>query len=573
MSIFFRLLALLSIFLLSLASACADNPSSNPASTSLPTATALPTTSTPTLEPGEYGGTLTLANRGDPPAAFDTMRTSSIALHHPGGALFGPGNLVKRCRENVFFICPDLAERWFPNADFSKWTFQIQRNAYWHDGTRFTADDAKFWLDLAVFGYQNRDRVRAPAYFKGELGDVKQVDVLPGSQLVVTLTGPSFFFPDKLTNPRLKIAHPKHLMQPRLEDGEVSVAPLDVGLVGAGPFKIEKYQKGSLISLRRFERYWEKDAQGRALPYLDGIDFVVIEDPAVMDAAFRSGRIDGGARGEGHYLTLERRSQYEESMKDRAYFGEIQGGQFRLAFNTLKPGPWQDVRVRKALSLWINKAAAIPSALGGQGVLTGLISPNNLISSPDFLLWPGYNKNTRDQDMAEAKRLLADAGYPNGFSMDHLCRNNTIARCEFLHGQLKDLNVNLSLRVVDEAEWNAARVTLDYDSQQGAFFSPVTPEATESVFGVFSNNPDSYAKHQDSHVTTLYSRLRDLRQERPRVEAWREIERYLVLEQAYVIPIAATHQVVPYRNHVRGVAIPAEDGHANTDFATAWLSR
>jgi ABC-type transport system substrate-binding protein len=135
------------------------------------------------------------------------------------------------------------------------------------------------------------------------------------------------------------------------------------------------------------------------------------------------------------------------------------------------------------------------------------------------------------------------------------------------------LNINLNIRVVDEAEWNAVRVTLDFDSQQGAFFSPVTPEATQSVFGVFSSNPDSYAKHEDPHVTELYRRLAELRQERPRVEAWRDIERYLVLDQAYVIPIAHTIQVVPYRSYVKGVAIPAEDGHANTDFATAWLAR
>ena len=53
-----------------------------------------------------YGGIMVLANRSDPPAGFDPLRTSSIALHHIAGALFGSGNLVARCRENIYAICP-----------------------------------------------------------------------------------------------------------------------------------------------------------------------------------------------------------------------------------------------------------------------------------------------------------------------------------------------------------------------------------------------------------------------------------------------------------------------------------
>ena len=69
------------------------------------------------------GGVLVLANRGDPPAGFDPMRTSSIALHHPGGAIFGPGNLVTRCRQNIYLVCPNLATDWIASPDFKEWTF------------------------------------------------------------------------------------------------------------------------------------------------------------------------------------------------------------------------------------------------------------------------------------------------------------------------------------------------------------------------------------------------------------------------------------------------------------------
>ncbi len=113
-----------------------------------------------------YGGTLVLANRGDPPAGFDSMRTSSIALHHVAGALFGPGNLVMRCRENMYFVCPYLARSWTANQDFTEWTFVIRQDVVWHDGERFTAEDVEFWLNL-VFSAPNRtDGYGRPPIFR-----------------------------------------------------------------------------------------------------------------------------------------------------------------------------------------------------------------------------------------------------------------------------------------------------------------------------------------------------------------------------------------------------------------------
>ena len=187
----------------------------------------------------KYGDILVLANRGDPPSGFDTMRTSSIALHHVAGALFGPGNLVMRCRENLYLACPYLATSWVANPDFTEWTFTLRDDVLWHDGTPFTPEDVVFWFDLAVNGYQVGDKVRAPAYFKGDLGDIRSVEALPGNRVRIILGGRNKFFLDVLANPRLKFAHPKHLMEPRLQAGDMSVSPLDIGLVGLGPFRFE----------------------------------------------------------------------------------------------------------------------------------------------------------------------------------------------------------------------------------------------------------------------------------------------------------------------------------------------
>lgn len=519
-----------------------------------------------------YGGVLVLANRGDPPVAFDPMRTSSIALHHAAGGVFGPGNLVTRCRALMYLVCPNLASRWVSNADFTEWTFTIRDNVYWHDGEPFTADDAKFWFELAAFGAESGGRTRLPALFKGDLGDVRRVEVLPGNRLRVTLGQRSRLYPNVLSNPRLKVGHPKHLMAERIQQGEVNVAPLDVGAVGTGPFRLAEYERDSVVRVRRFEAYWEKDAGANRLPYLEGIDFVIMPDASAMDAALRVGQLDGGARGEGHYLTVERKAGYDADLGDGVYYARMRGGMMRLAFNVLREGPWQDPRTRRAMSLWIDKGAAISSALGGMGYL-GPPGPDEPFVSPDFKSYPRFEPAKLEEHRAEARRLLAEAGHAAGFSMGHLCRVRMRLRCEFLHAQLAGLGVDLELRLADEALWNRGRVSGDYDSQPGANFTAPVPEGTESVFGRSSLNPDAYAKHEDKEVDRFYVLLRRATNRDQRIQIWRDLERYLVDEQAYVIPIAGSVQVVAYRSWVQGVVAPPEDGHTHTDFATVWLGR
>ena len=562
-----------------LASCGADHappPSSPPPSVPATFPTPVPTPTVSLLanaQRAQHGGVLVLANRGDPPAAFDTMRTSSIALHHVGGALFGAGNLVKRCRENMYIACPDLASSWLANPGFTEWTFTLRPGVLWHDGTPFTSQDVKFWLETAYFGITVGEKSRAPAYFRGDIGPLLRVDALPDGRARVVLSEPNPFFVDVLTNPRYKIAHPAHLMQPKIGGGDVGIAPLDVGLVGTGPFKLYRYDKGSHIEVRRFDRYWERDARGRPLPYLDAIDYVIMEDAAAMDAAFRTGRLDGGARGEGHYLTTERRQGYEKSLGQKVFFAEMQGGLFRIGFNLLKPGPWQDVRVRRAMSLYIDKEAAIPSVMGGYGYLSPILGPSNPFTNHAFVNWPRFNRQGLEQSRAEAARLMAAAGYAAGFSMNYLCRADLTPRCEFLQAQLAGLGIALKLHVVDEAAWNRGRVSLDYDSQPGPNSTSPVPEGTEPAFGRYSQNPDAYAKHEDMLVDDFYRRLRLARDPRLRISIWRELETYIIQEQVHVIPIAGSMQILAYRSRVKGLIIPPEDGHTHTDFATVWLDK
>ncbi len=306
-------------------------------------------------EQPKYGGVAVIANRADAPGSWDSMLTSTITLTHVSLGVYGEANLVRRCREDIYKLCPSLAESWEPSPDFTQWTFKIRDGVLWHDGTPFTAADVKFWADLAYNGAKVGDKTRPPALFKAELGDLKSVEVMDGNRVRFILGGPIPYYPDLLSRPPVTIAHPRHIMEPRIQQGEVMIGPADVGWVGLGPFKMVKHDRGSVIELRRFDRYWEQDAQGRQLPYLDGIDFPIISDPSAMIAAFRSGRLDGGARGVGFGLLPDQRASIEQSLKDQVQFVNIAAYRWAFHFNTVMVSPFQDVRVRKAISLWLDR--------------------------------------------------------------------------------------------------------------------------------------------------------------------------------------------------------------------------
>lgn len=545
-----------------------------------------PTTAVPAPKGGlatpKYGGVALLPGRGTQ-GNFDTMQTSIyFETHIMGAPLFGDGNLVRRCLEDVYKVCPGLAESWELNSDFTQFTFKIRDNVLWHDGKPFTAEDAKFWVELAYFGAKSGEKTRRPAWYKADFGDLQKVEALEGNRLRISLGRPASGFLLTISTPYYVIGHPKHLAQPVIERGEVTVTPQDIGFVGTGPFKFLKYEKGSIWQVRRFDKYWRKDATGRPLPYLDGMDIAFVSDPTAMDAAFRVGRLDAGSGGGGLGLTKERKAGYVKDLGDRVWFAEIplSSAPFAMvSFNLLKPGqPWSDVRVRRAISLWVEKKDMIDAALGGFGVLAPLMNGNNPYSSPDFMSWPGFNPATRERDKAEAQRLMAEAGYPKGgFQMRYNCLGTVISYrdiCQFTQAQLLGLGIDLKLEIQDFAPWTAAGQSPDYDSyQSGSTVSTPLPEAMELILTVYSVSRSAYTKHEDPKVPALFRRINEATSFDERVKLWRELERYYVLEQVLLVPLPQRNSVIPYRSYVTGLVVPAEGVMNYLDFATVWLDK
>jgi peptide/nickel transport system substrate-binding protein len=538
-----------------------------PAATAMPSATAMPQpTAAPAGEP-KYGGILRMANRADPPG-WDPMFTGTISLSHPLGPFSGDGNLIKPCREDVFTLCMGLASSLEPTSDFSVWTFTIRDNVLWHDGTPFTAQDAKFWLDLALKGAGD---ARRKSNWIGSLGPITGVEVVGGNQLRVTLSASSPAWASSFMSPQHRVVHPRHLMQPEIDKGNATVSPDEVGYVTTGPYRLTDYRKGSVIRHRKFEQYWEKDDQGRQLPYLDGIDMAIIGDANTMVAAFRAGRIDVTIKGGGFYLTPEQQDAVTKDLGDEAVYGSFENFVLGMTPNPAVP-PWDDVRVRKALYLWYDQKSSVEINVG-KGSLGSLFPLTSPYANPDVLTWPGVNPETLEQDRVEAKRLLAEAGFPNGFKTTFMCRNTWVFWCEFADQQLKGLlgKDNVSIKVVDTATRDELQCAHDYEIYINGDLGLAFPETYASSFD--SDDQCVDVPHGDPKIDDLFDQLFAAPNEDERIRIAREIERYEGLEMAYHVQMFRASSTFGWREYVKGIQVPGHGQQNNLDVATVWLDK
>ena len=525
-----------------------------------------------TAEEAKFGGTFRYSLRNDPGAGFDNMRSAGSEVTQAVSSLGGDNNLVNNCRDNTRQVCPFLAESWEID-DFTVYTFQIRDGVSWHDGTTLTAEDVTWWLNLYLNGATVGDKTRLKATIAGNYGDVQKVETLDGNRVRVTLDGRDPFWLQRVAFDRAgQMMHPRHLAAPRIAAGEVDVNPVDLGYVGAGPFVFDQYDKGVAIDVVRFDRYWERDEQGRQLPYLDGVEYIIIKEPAAMHAAFRTGRIDSTARGRGFFVPPEMLPSYRKSLGEGFWLAEKIGGVApSMGFNITRP-PFDDVRVRRAVSLWIDRQSAIEALGGGVGELKGLLQDTSW-SNPDFHTWPGYNPATRAADRAEARRLLAEAGYANGLSFSLLAKRTDLKALEWWEGALSGLGVDLTLDMFDGPSFEQKSAEGTWQAKQ----SGVTGFIPEEAYGHLATvdvNPRTSVVHHDPRIAEFFDSLGTLSTLEERQEVGRELERYVIMDNVYVVATYVGFDLMAYRDYVKGLPIARTGRNGKlTSHATVWLDK
>ena len=402
-------------------------------------------------------------------------------------------------------IVGDLAKSWEVSKDGLIYTFKLHEGIKFHNvppvnGREFTSEDAKYSLMRITAHPSVIVEKWKPRFQRAvDFGDIQSIETPDKYTLVVKLKESYAPFLDA-------VAFPSTQMIPREFVETFPEKIILEGMIGTGPYIPVEFKNQQIASYKRNPEYWKKDPEGKQLPYLDELVSLYFADDTSRLAAFRARNLD--------LATATAKTQLEtvtRDMPDTKVFITPSTSLNNFRFN-MKFKAFQDIRVRRAMHLATDRHQLLELVEEGIGVVAGPVTPaySNLANSMDWLLsQPGYRKDKKE-DIEEAKRLMKEAGYGDGLTVNVLFstsqRNADLAS---LSGeQMKAINVTLKPEFVDYAGQWVPRST------QGEFeLSQVSHALTNDADALLSphfltNGPRNYGKFSDPTLDDLIKKQR-----------------------------------------------------------------
>jgi len=275
-------------------------------------------------------------------------------------------------------IEPELAESWTISADRLTYTFKIRDNVTFQNGKPFTAQTAKYTIDRIL----KTDSINPQ---KTLYKSIESTTAPDSSTLILTLSAPS-------SDLLYWLGFPAAVMVEPASEPTNATNP-----IGTGPFKLLNWKKGNQLTLVKNDNYWGKK------PKLDKVTFRFISDPQAQAAALNSGGVDAMPQFQAPELV----SQFKQNSAFSTVIGTTSMEVIAGMNNAKKP--FNDLRVRQAMMMAIDRQAIINATNEGFGTPIGShFSPSNANYEDLSQVLP--------YDPVKAKKLLAEAGYPNGFT-------------------------------------------------------------------------------------------------------------------------------------------------------------
>lgn len=514
-------------------------------------------------ETPQYGGTANFSNKAELPNDDPTLN-ASITLRNVLGPLVGNGGLVGTKRRANAEPRPVLAESWTASDNFKVWTFKLRPEVKWHDGTPLVADDIKFSYDLNVNPPKGR---RVGSSLANALPNFQEIQVVDQHTVKLIFKVGSPHLLETLASESNEVTLPRHLAQKELDKGNLAFGLAPLGWVSTGPYKFSDHVRGSSFTVVRFDGYWEKDEQGRALPYLDSVVNTPIPDRAVALGAFRAGRLDAMSRGIGTNLDPREVILVKRTFDTKVWFHRYPYLAYGVSMNVMKP-PFDDVRARKAVNLYLNREEGAAKMQGGFAFSSGFLSPASWWHSYQYTEWPGFNPATKAQDQVEAKRLMTEAGLV-GVKVPISCRTDYLFMCEFQESVLRGVGFEPSIQLMDVNQYSEAVRTLQFVVEQGASCNYLQPgQCMTSLVTTAESN-----RYNDPKIDEFQSIILNSTDPIVRRQALWDAERYFLLEKAYEAKFYREEVVGPYRTYLKGSIVPGAQAHQNTDRATDWIDK
>ncbi len=316
---------------------------------------------------------------------------------------------------------PGLAESWEAVDDVT-YVYKLRQGVLFHDGKEMTAEDVKYSLDL-------QKEPPPPGQSFSFYPKIASVDVVDQYTVQINLTEPDPSLVGYTTWTRYS-----NIMPVGMHEAINVLAEEN----GTGPYRLTEFEPSSLAVLARNENYWEP-----GVPKLDEIRIAFLPEEQSRVAAIRSGEIDGGTFSADTVATLRDDSELTVLSGLQANHREIQ--------ITTKgdPQPWHDIRVRQAVTHAINRQDIIDKVYAGEAEVSGVIPTG-------YGEWPlpidELKNNYLKFDLEQARQLMADAGYADGFSvtLQSIATPRDFTSCaEVVREHLAEINIDVTVEPLE----------------------------------------------------------------------------------------------------------------------------
>jgi ABC-type transport system substrate-binding protein len=507
-------------------------------------------------KPPKRGGVLTRASAWDPPV-IDPRLTQSVGLFQFAGLT--SNRLLRHAFADEatgytdLSLKGDLAESWQSSPDQRVWTFKLRQGVKWQNlpplkGRELVAADIKYCFEAYA-----KEGVQAFTF-----QEIEGMETPDTHTLRIHLKTPNTLFAQNVAEP-VAVIFPREVLE---EDGD-----LKKRLIGTGPYILKEHTRKVRIVLQRNPDYFDK---GR--PYVDEYVILSTPDSATRTAAFRTGQSD--------FLAVQSASEVEAIRKTNPAT-VVQAlpptlAPFGVALAQDRP-PFNDVRVRRAISMAIDRQKQVDTVFEGWGILGWGVPYIYYQDTRPTAAQLGPYWQYRP---AEAKKLLAEGGHPNGFE-------TTLFYYEYFpqmtsqvqlvqHDLKKNLNINVKITKLDYTSYYGRYVEGKWDGMAWGFQSGHAVGLDERAYAyMHSRSTKNFFRVNDPVIDELTVKLRqtsDRAEHRATARRIvdREYDQVLRMWMPFGTPFVLFQ---PYLRNVAGGVLRGTIGYGAPTIARLWIDK
>ena len=499
------------------------------------------------------GGTLDFVVPSEPPS-YDAHAEETFGVIHPIAPHYSLLVRVDPFDKTGTKPVGDLAESWTISKDGLVYTFKLRQGVKFHDGSEMTSKDVKASYDKIIFPPAGVKSLRKESYRSVEVVEAPDPYTVrfrlkyPESSLLLNLASPwNWIYKADL------LAKDMHWYETHV--------------MGTGPFIFVEHVKGSHWVGKKNPNYWDKGK-----PYLDGFRATFMSSSAAQVAAIRGERAQIQFRG----FSPPERDQLVSALGNKITVQESPWDCLNFVSMHHEKKPFDDKRVRRALSLALDRYEASQklSKITIVKDVSGIQVPGTPYATPPAELekLAGYGRDI-NANRAEAKRLLREAGVPDGFSFTF--KNRGIPHpyepiAIWLVDQWRQIGLNVKIETIEASAYHPMLKRGDFEVAMD-FQCGFIVEPDLDLVRFVTTSDANYGKHKDKVIDELYQKQARAADVEDRKKIVRQLEKRLLDEEAHVIYTLQWHRIIPHSSRVHGWTITPSH-YLNNQLDTVWLS-